>query len=231
VCVQSTLQTDGARSTLLFEAERLIEFRLENRVKPPGRSLRSHMQYPRSGTTGEKPMRVPCFNLSTSLASVCLIALLDLGMGCSGTDLGAGSGRNIGSVGAPVGGATGVGGNAAGGGSTSFGGSNGAAGSASVTSTGGAQTAGAPTWTQLYNNYFNSACTSCHSSQSPVFTTAASMCTVLKQYNHIGNGTASLQTLITWFNQGGYMPLDTSPAPANAVADITKWQNAGAACP
>ena len=181
-------------------------------------------------------MRVPCFNLSISLAGVCLIAFVALDMGCSGTDLGAGSGRNIGPVGGtPVGGAAGVGGNAAGSstivGSTLVGGGSGAVGGASVTSTGGTQTASAPTWTQLYNNYFNSACTSCHSSQSPVFTTAASMCTVLKQYGHIGNGTASLQTLITWFNQGGYMPLDTSPAPGNAVADITAWQNAGAACP
>jgi hypothetical protein len=56
------------------------------------------------------------------------------------------------------------------------------------------------------------------------------MCAVLKQYGHIGNG-ASIMTLITWFNQGGYMPLDSSPAPANAVADITAWQNAGAVCP
>ncbi len=177
-------------------------------------------------------MRVPCFNLSMSLMGFCLIALVAQDMGCSGADLGAGGGtnRNIGSVGnTPVGGATGVGGNATGssnpGGSTSVGGATGAA-----TSTGGTQTASVPTWTQLYNNYFNSACTSCHSSQSPVFTTAASMCTVLKQYGHIGNG-ASLATLITWFNQGGYMPLDTSPAPANAVADITAWQNAGAVCP
>ena len=175
-------------------------------------------------------MRVPYFNLSVSLASVCLIVLVDLGMGCSGTDLGAGSGRNIGPVGGtPVGGATGVGGNATGS-STSVGGGSGVGG-ASATPAGGTQAASTPTWTQLYNNYFSSSCTSCHSSQSPVFTTAATMCTVLKQYNHIGNGTASLQTLITWFNQGGYMPLDTSPAPANAVADITKWQNAGAVCP
>lgn len=183
-------------------------------------------------------MRIPSFKLSMSLAGCCLIALAAQDMGCSGADLGAGGGinQNIGSVGGTlVGGAAGVGGNAAGssplGGSTSVGGASGAVGGASVTSTGGTQTASVPTWTQLYNNYFNSACTSCHSSQSPVFTTAASMCTVLKQYGHIGNGTASLQTLITWFNQNGYMPLDNSPAPANAVADITAWQNAGAVCP
>lgn len=182
-------------------------------------------------------MRVPGFNLTTSLAGFCLIALVALDMGCSGADLGAGPGinRSIGSVGStPTGGTNGAGGNAGSptdGGSTSVGGGNGVVGGASVTSTGGTHTASAPTWTQLYSNYFSSACTSCHSSQSPTFTTAASMCAVLKTYGHIGNGTASLQTLITWFNQNGYMPPGGGPAPANAVTDITAWQNAGAICP
>jgi hypothetical protein len=182
-------------------------------------------------------MRVPCFNLLTSLTGFSLIALVALDMGCSGADLGAGTlpNHNIGSVGGtPTGGTTGAGGNAAGSSTISgstVGGGNSTAGGASVTSTGGTQTASAPTWSQLYANYFNSACTSCHSSQAPVFTTAASMCTVMKTYGHIGNGTASLQTLITWFNQGGYMPPGGGTAPANAVTDINNWQNAGAICP
>jgi hypothetical protein len=66
---------------------------------------------------------------------------------------------------------------------------------------------------------------------TPTFNSAASMCAVLKTYGHIGNGTASLQNLITWFNQGGTMPLGGGSAPPNAVSDITAWQNAGAVCP
>jgi hypothetical protein len=37
--------------------------------------------------------------------------------------------------------------------------------------------------------------------------------------------------LISWFNKGGSMPENNNPAPANAVAEITAWQDAGAVCP
>jgi hypothetical protein len=36
---------------------------------------------------------------------------------------------------------------------------------------------------------------------------------------------------LKWFNKGGQMPMNNNPTPANAVADITAWEKAGAACP
>jgi hypothetical protein len=128
------------------------------------------------------------------------------------------------------GGATSRGGSVSAMGGTRATGVGGAGRTGGAAATGGAPTA-APSGTQLYNNYFATNCVSCHGAgQSPPYNSAASMCSTLKTFRYIGNGSASLQTLIRWFNQGGSMP-PTGAAPANAVADITAWQNAGAVCP
>jgi hypothetical protein len=47
----------------------------------------------------------------------------------------------------------------------------------------------------------------------------------------IDNGTAHLEWLLDWFNNGGDMPYDSDIAPANALADIITWEKAGAVCP
>ena len=127
-----------------------------------------------------------------------------------------------------------TGGAASSGGSKSTGGSKATGG---AVSTGGAQsTSAAPTWSQLFTNYFASGtagdCISCHTSNPTVsFNNASTMCNALKNAGYIGKGTASLDTLLTWFGKGGNMPANNNPKPANAVADITAWQNAGATCP
>ena len=118
----------------------------------------------------------------------------------------------------------------------------GAASSGGSKSTGGSKTMGGatstsavPTWTQLFTNYFASGtagdCVSCHASNSVSFNSASTMCSALKKAGYIGAGTASLDTLLSWFGKGGNMPQNNNPKPANAVADITAWQNAGAVCP
>jgi hypothetical protein len=53
----------------------------------------------------------------------------------------------------------------------------------------------------------------------------------MKSIGIIGTGTASFDTLLKWFGKGGSMPDNNNAAPANAVADITAWTNAGAVCP
>jgi hypothetical protein len=57
------------------------------------------------------------------------------------------------------------------------------------------------------------------------------MCSALKSAGHISTGSATLQDLLTWFGGTGTMPLGGGAVPANAVSDITAWQNAGAVCP
>ena len=98
--------------------------------------------------------------------------------------------------------------------------------------TGGTSSKVAPTWAQLYSNYFASACVSCHGSgTSPSFNSASTMCSALKSTGYIRTGSATLQNLLTWFGGTGSMPMGGGAAPANAVADITAWQTSGAACP
>jgi hypothetical protein len=101
--------------------------------------------------------------------------------------------------------------------------------------TGGASSVAAPTWSQLYTNYFgpntagNCVSTGCHSGGvSPIFNSATTMCSALKSYF---GGTISFSSILTWMGKGGNMPANGAAAPANAVADITAWQNAGAVCP
>ena len=142
-----------------------------------------------------------------------------------------------------MGGASATGGNVAAGGTKATGGTKAVGGSSS---TGGAKAVGgssavgggttAPTWTQLYNGYFASGtsgnCVSCHGAgTSPSYNSASTMCSALKNRGFISNGTATLNLLLRWFNQGGTMPSNSNATPANAVADITAWQNAGAVCP
>jgi hypothetical protein len=57
------------------------------------------------------------------------------------------------------------------------------------------------------------------------------LCTTLKNQGFIGSGTATLQNLLIWFGGNGNMPQSGGAAPANAVSDITAWQNASAVCP
>ena len=93
----------------------------------------------------------------------------------------------------------------------------------------------APSWTELYDGYFGPGtagnCVSCHSSQTPTFDSAATMCAALKTQGWIVTGTAGLEYLISWFGLGGAMPQNGGAAPANAVNDIMAWENARAVCP
>ena len=138
-----------------------------------------------------------------------------------------------------VGGTKTTGGAKATGGSKATGGAKATGGMAATggsKSTGGGTGTSAPTWTQLYTNYFATGtagnCASCHGSGTqPTFNSAATLCAALKNSGYIGNGTATLENLLKWFNNGGGMPANNNPTPANAVADITAWQNAGAVCP
>ena len=174
----------------------------------------------------------------TSWLEVVVSALL---LGCSGTDLSAPGGPSLSLLGS-------TGGQSDGGASdvttssASAGGANGAGGSGSTVGgtlsvgTGGTTGDAAPTWTQLYNAYFGPGtagdCVSCHASEtSPTFNSAATLCTALKATGYIGNGTATLQSLLTWFGGSGSMPLTGGTPPANATKDILAWQNASAVCP
>ena len=138
-----------------------------------------------------------------------------------------------------TGGTKATGGTRATGGAKSTGGAlatGGAKATGGTKATGGSASSGAPTWSQLYTNYFGPGtagdCVSCHTSNpSAQFNNATTMCSALKRAGYIGTGTASLDSLLSWFGTGGFMPANNNPAPANAVADITAWQNAGAVCP
>jgi hypothetical protein len=103
--------------------------------------------------------------------------------------------------------------------------------------TGGSSAVAPPTWSQLYTNYFgpNTAgdcvASGCHGpgGNSPSFNSATTMCSALKTYF---GGTISFNSILTWLSRtNGNMPANGAAAPANAVADITAWQNAGAVCP
>lgn len=125
-----------------------------------------------------------------------------------------------------------------GGSGTAGGSANGGAVAVGGATKGGTTAAVAPTWSQLFSNYFgpNTAgdcvASGCHGSDaSPTFTNAASMCSAMKNNNVIGNGTASFDVVLKWFNKGGIMPRNNNATPPNAVADITAWEKAGAVCP
>lgn len=133
-----------------------------------------------------------------------------------------------------------TGGYGATGGSVAAGGGNATGGLTAVggATKGGTTAAASPTWSQLFSNYFgpNTAgdcvASGCHGSGiSPSFTNASSMCSAMKNSNVIGNGTASFDVVLKWFNKGGIMPQNNNATPANAVADITAWEKAGAVCP
>lgn len=130
----------------------------------------------------------------------------------------------------PTGGAKATGGAAATGGNKSTGG---------AVATGGASSNNAPTWSQLFTNYFAKGtagdCITCHGTngvahQFAAFNDATTMCTTLKNLGYIP-GQLNV-VLSTWFGGNGLgMPQNSNPTPANAVADITAWQNAGSVCP
>jgi hypothetical protein len=134
-----------------------------------------------------------------------------------------------------TGGSVATGGAGAAGGGNATGGAVAAVGGATK---GGTTAASAPTWSQLFSDYFgpNTAgdcvASGCHGSgNSPSFTNASTMCSAMKNSGIIGNGTASFDSVLKWFNKGGIMPQNNNATPANAVADITAWEKAGAVCP
>lgn len=107
--------------------------------------------------------------------------------------------------------------------------------------TGGATTAVAPTWSEVWTNYFEPACASCHANSATVgsrrvFANARQMCTYLTTAGQL-NGTtspaliSSSQSILSWFNTRGSMPEGNRTVPANAVNDIKAWAAAGAVCP
>jgi len=163
--------------------------------------------------------------------------MLLVAFGCSGTDLSADSkaGRNLELIGGQTnGGAVSTTGSNTSSGSSTLGGSLANGGGTAVT--GGASGNTVPTWTQLYSSYFgpgtSGSCASCHASgNAPTINSAATLCVALKNSGYILNGSATLQNLLTWFGGSGNMPLGGGAGPANAVSDITAWQNAGAVCP
>jgi|GEM_PF-6842028 len=177
------------------------------------------------------------FNLSQSVqaALTCVLAIVAVSVGCSGTDLGAGSGvgGRFGSIGGSTsggtkgtGGSTSATGSSGAGGATASGGGNGA--------TGGNLSAAGPTWTQLYNSYFASGtdgdCVTCHGSgTSPAFNSAASLCTVLTSWGYI-QGAQSMKDLLTWFNSGGNMPLGGGTSLPSATNDISAWETKDGKC-
>lgn len=131
------------------------------------------------------------------------------------------------------GGASATGGAVASGGATSS--------QTSSKSTGGAPSTSAPSWAQLWTNYFQPACASCHASSATVgsrrvFANAAQMCTYLTSAGQL-NGSASpalistSQSILNWFSSRGSMPEGNTTVPANAVNDIKAWAAAGAVCP
>jgi hypothetical protein len=94
----------------------------------------------------------------------------------------------------------------------------------------------APTWTELYDDYFGPGtagnCVSCHATgTSPVFDSAETLCAVLKSQGYIVHTVADLEYLIEWFGLGGTMPQGGGAPPPNAVNDILAWENAQAVCP
>jgi hypothetical protein len=172
------------------------------------------------------------------------LALLALNVtACSGSE---GNSSDPGSAGgstdaaggiATTGGALGSGGALQGQGGRATGG----AVSAGGTAAGGAMSSSAPTWTQLWTNYFQPQCASCHQSSATVgsrmvYSTAAQLCTFLTSQRQL-NGTttpplvSASQSVLVWFNPAGSMPEGVPTPPANAVNDIKAWATAGAACP
>jgi hypothetical protein len=147
------------------------------------------------------------------------------------------------------GGATGVAGasNNRGGASGALGGNGGRNGTGGRSSSGTSAAAGrtaagnAPSWDQLWTNYFQPKCASCHAdsatvSSRRVFNTAAQLCTFLTNQRQL-NGTTNpplisqTQSVLNWFNPNGSMPEKDNTTPTGAVADIKAWATAGAVCP
>jgi hypothetical protein len=176
------------------------------------------------------------FNLVRQLTRFGWLAACLVGSGCAATDDSSSSDSGFGG-GQAVGGSS----SASQGGSVSgVGGASSATGGAG-TSVGGASNSSAPTWPQLWTNYFQGACASCHSSSATVgsrlvFSNAAQLCTVLTTNRQLnGTMTPSLinanTSVLNWFSSNGSMPEGNNVAPANAVNDIKAWAAAGAVCP
>ena len=90
----------------------------------------------------------------------------------------------------------------------------------------------APTWNALWANYFKPRCGSCHTSAA----SAAQFCSFLTNIQQLDGTsqpplTSATGSVLSWFNESGYMPKDNAPVPAKAVEDIRAWANAGAVCP
>ena len=180
---------------------------------------------------GVTPMRL--FQFKNSCFSQCALVVGLLGAGCSGADLG--STTNTGQGGSSL--VTTATGGSAGVGDTSVATTGGSwAGSSSKSGTGGAASTSAPSWSQLYSNYFGpntpGNCSSCHGAgTAPSFNSASTLCSALKSAGYIKNSSGTLQNLLTWFGGSGTMPQGGGAVPTKAVSDITAWQTAGAVCP
>ena len=173
--------------------------------------------------------------VSKSFRVVSCLTLAFVAVGCSGADLGSSTGTTpVGTTG--TGGASGTSTSTASGqtGGTPGTSTNANTGGSATTTTGGGSSASAPTWTKLYSSYFGAGtagdCVSCHGAgTSPAFTSASTLCTVLKQRKFVPGNMAGL---ITWLGgASASMPPSGAAAPANAVADINAWQAAGSVCP
>lgn len=102
-------------------------------------------------------------------------------------------------------------------------------------------TAGAPTWNQLWANYFEPQCSSCHADTSIVgsrktFASASQLCTFLTGQRQLNGSTSpalisGTQSVLVWFNPNGSMPEGNPGAPQNATRDLRAWAAAGAVCP
>jgi len=183
-----------------------------------------------------------------------MLSLMAVVYGGCGSDAAAGD-TGVGGTGNESGGTstTGVGGATGLGGATTLGGAASVGGSATIvrggsSATGGATSASiggsasvAPTWSQLWTNYFQGACVSCHASTTTsgaglVFSNATQLCTLLTTRRQL-NGSksppfiSSTQSVLNWFSAQGTMPVGSPTPPANAVNDIKAWATAGAVCP
>jgi hypothetical protein len=88
----------------------------------------------------------------------------------------------------------------------------------------------APTWSDIYNNYLQGDCASCH-------THSSNMGTATKAYSYLQgmgyiSGTSSplvdpSQSCLTWVSAGGNMP-PNGGSNAQAVSDLDAWAAAGA---
>jgi hypothetical protein len=168
--------------------------------------------------------------LSFVWAFSAVVGWLVVATACSSSGGGSGDSSGGGSGDSSGGAATGSGGSEAGaaGESNAIGGVNSSAGGASSSSAGTSAT-GAPTWTDIYAQYFTADtaghCASCHSFGS----SADSLYSMLQQRNQISGTSSKIVTgssILVWF--GGSMPRGGSADNPAAVDALKAWVADGA---